>query len=792
MNKLITKEAVFTEFALALAALVLGTLWGLFFDQNTMQSLINAGPLLALVAILSSAFFRMIPTRGVWLALAILVGLPTLGFGDFWQGHLPIGWTLFQAALLIHASLCFLSFRMEDPASTQRLAKSVVLVVLTLGLALQLLTIGWSRPNWFTAALFGMVLILGLVFSLQSRRVQDRLQLNWEALWGDWNLLAKKSWGGLGLGLGLGLLMALPFSFEPLSGSVRWQAALYLLLAGIGAASVLPKADKAPGTAFFPATLAVFWLGLIMVFELSGWERTLSWMILAFYAGRLGNALLLRFRTLMQEWGIGFLFAGLLIGGSFVGYYRPSQSAGIVLLAIASLLTLTFSDWWLVHAHRSPQPFVARFKMAISRLVARIFFQKIFLIGREKIPSSGPFLLVANHPNTFFDPLLLTAFVPGPIAYLAKSTLWKVPVLGSILTQLGAIPVFRAQDSGTDVRDNQKTFKKALDALKAGQRILIFPEGVSEQGLCLKPLKTGAVRLAVQALQAGISVPVLPIALDYAEPGIFRSTVTLRILDPIPLEDRLHELEASKTAVREETQRLFDLLSVHLPSLSDPEMETLVHQIEALYGEHLQQVLASQDPGEARLKIAQAINHYQKIDPQTVQHFAEKMNSYWRQQAALETPENHAPLSIKTLVSEWRNLGLMQHWGLIFHWLPYQLTRLFVQHFEPSGVWMATFKLCVGTVVFSLYYTLFLAAGWMILGPFLAMLLLGQGIASGIPAMSALDHLEDRTRLIRTVWQAFWTQNTDAELADQRQSLLEDLERFREGYSFFLAEGDAE
>src|SRR5204863_7259460 len=72
--------------------------------------------------------------------------------------------------------------------------------------------------------------------------------------------------------------------------------------------------------------------------------------------------------------------------------------------------------------------------------LARFFYRRVETVGREGVPG-GPVLLVANHANGLVDPMLVLAAVERPITVAAKSTLWRIPVLGNVLDALGAVPV---------------------------------------------------------------------------------------------------------------------------------------------------------------------------------------------------------------------------------------------------------------------------------------------------------------------------------------------------------------
>lgn len=136
------------------------------------------------------------------------------------------------------------------------------------------------------------------------------------------------------------------------------------------------------------------------------------------------------------------------------------------------------------------------------------YFLKYFLyvlgtpviIGRENIPLSGPMIVVANH-ESLIDGLLLASFWPQRITSLSAAYLFRLPIIGSVLRSLGAIPV---QNEAGEL----SAMKAAIRILQEGKTLIIFPEGqVSKHdGLC--PFKYGWAYLAFKT-----GVPVIPVAI---------------------------------------------------------------------------------------------------------------------------------------------------------------------------------------------------------------------------------------------------------------------------------------
>jgi 1-acyl-sn-glycerol-3-phosphate acyltransferase len=106
---------------------------------------------------------------------------------------------------------------------------------------------------------------------------------------------------------------------------------------------------------------------------------------------------------------------------------------------------------------------------ALARWFARglvgFYYPRIEIEGAERLPASGPLILVANHPNSLIDPVLLGVAARRPVRLLAKAPLFKIPVFGQALRAAGMIPAYRGAD-------DPKAVKRNLDSLAAAARAL--------------------------------------------------------------------------------------------------------------------------------------------------------------------------------------------------------------------------------------------------------------------------------------------------------------------------------
>ncbi|HKW90804.1 MAG TPA: 1-acyl-sn-glycerol-3-phosphate acyltransferase, partial [Methylomirabilota bacterium] len=170
-----------------------------------------------------------------------------------------------------------------------------------------------------------------------------------------------------------------------------------------------------------------------------------------------------------------------------------------------------------------------------------VFYRRVDLIGAERIPASGPLIVAANHHNALVDGVLLLAEVPRRLVSVAKAPLFSHPLIGPFLRLIGALPVHRRQEGGTDPARNAALFAASTTTLREAHAILIFPEGVSQPEPTLMPLRTGAARMLLAAEAEGVGpVTLLPIGLMFHEPGSFRTGWALvSVGEPVPTADCL-------------------------------------------------------------------------------------------------------------------------------------------------------------------------------------------------------------------------------------------------------------
>jgi len=231
---------------------------------------------------------------------------------------------------------------------------------------------------------------------------------------------------------------------------------------------------------------------------------------------------------------------------------------------------------------------VRAFFRALFGLVLRVFFRRIEVSGLEHVPAQGPVMFVLNHPNGLIDPSFLLCLAPRRVSLLAKAPLFRMPVIGSFCRAFDAIPVHRRQDEGFDAAQNRETFETARKVLAREGAIAIFPEGASHSDPKLRPLRTGAARIALGAaavLAGPTPLRIVPAGLYYRAKRTFRSAALLHFAEPFPVAPvRLAPGEEPPPGpVRELTARIERALAEVTLQAEQAEVHALVERAQRIF-----------------------------------------------------------------------------------------------------------------------------------------------------------------------------------------------------------------
>lgn len=438
----------------------------------------------------------------------------------------------------------------------------------------------------------------------------------------------------------------------------------------------------------------------------------------------------------------------------------------------------------------------------ITRLLGHVagVFHHIERVG-PPLPD-GPVLVVANHPNSLLDPLIIFRVAGRPTRPLAKAPLFEQAGVGLLLRAMNGLPVYRREDHRDRPRAmarNEDTFRAAIDALRAGEAVQIYPEGISHNEPRLQPLKTGAARIALAAeADAGwtLGLRIVPVGLTYARKTLYRGRAVARVGGAIAVADwrAAHEADPQE-AVRALTAEIGRRMTAVTLNLAEREDRSLIETAERLWsaeksltGWRERPELVEQMP---RLEaFARGLGWLREHDPDRHRRLARAVRRHQRRLAVLgaregEAPPEYSPGDVARYTT--RKLGLLLLTFLpgllgMLLWAPaYWATRLSVRRIAPPREdTIATYKLASAVLAYPVTWVGWVGLAWWLQGGLAAAI-----VAIALWPLGALAIywkrrferlVEDVRVFVRLITHPHWRK----ELAIERRRLVEEFDEIWE------------
>ena len=205
----------------------------------------------------------------------------------------------------------------------------------------------------------------------------------------------------------------------------------------------------------------------------------------------------------------------------------------IVLFLILYLILsipIQIIEWVIGHINRRAADISSlRIVQGGFRIIGFLTGSRVTVRGQENIPEDHPVLFIGNH-NSFFDVVLTYPLMKNLTGYISKESIFKVPVLGIWMHLLYCLGLDRS-----DPRQGLKVILRAIDQVKEGISIFIFPEGTRSKDGQIAPFHAGSFKVATKS-----GCPIVPVAISGTSeifedhlPFIRRSDVTIVFGEPI-------------------------------------------------------------------------------------------------------------------------------------------------------------------------------------------------------------------------------------------------------------------
>jgi glycerol-3-phosphate O-acyltransferase/dihydroxyacetone phosphate acyltransferase len=419
-------------------------------------------------------------------------------------------------------------------------------------------------------------------------------------------------------------------------------------------------------------------------------------------------------------------------------------------------------------------------------------FYEVGRVGRD-IPG-GPVLLIANHPNSVMDALIVMKVARRRVRPLAKAPLFEQALIGHALRGLGALPVYRPQDYPGETWKNESTFEAAVRALQRNEAVLVFPEGLSHSEAHLAKMKTGAARIALEAEEAfgwKLGLRVVPVGLTYDRKHAFRGRVAVAIGQPIDPGDWREMRQANAWAAVESLtgamREALEKVTLNLPTRED---RILLEAAESLYatekGFAKPRDRVRLAPRLQRLqRFAEALAWLHVTQPERYSELSASVLAYRQQLAALGVREGELPkrfpavkvaryvLYQGVLLLVGLPLALL---GTLVWYLPYKSPRASLGLYRPAYEAVASLKLGTALLAFPLTYAVYLTIAWW-LGGLRALIVTAVLLPLlGLVALAWRDRWKVVREDVLVFWHSIRRSTLQRELVERRGALVAEFD----------------
>jgi len=347
-----------------------------------------------------------------------------------------------------------------------------------------------------------------------------------------------------------------------------------------------------------------------------------------------------------------------------------------------------------------------------------LYYRNIKILNKQNIPSDGSVIFTPNHQNALMDALALLFNIKKQLVFVARADIFKKKSIASILYFLKILPVYRIRDGFDSLKNNKETFDKTADVLKAGNGLVILPEGNHAGYHSLRPLKKGFARIAFQTEEANnfnLNIQIVPVGIHYSNYHKIRENLILNFGPAISISDYkelyLSDQPKALNKIREDLSEAISkvmidikskehyqtyekLLEIYSSIYADNSENNMKKLVQSFYSDQklVQKLYEFETQNlEEFIKIEEALNEYyllldkEKINPKVV--------NLWRL--------NTIKISIKSI-------GLLillpvYLYNVLFNVIPFQISR-YSSKILKDEQFQSSFKFVVSFLVFPIFY----------------------------------------------------------------------------------------
>ncbi len=363
---------------------------------------------------------------------------------------------------------------------------------------------------------------------------------------------------------------------------------------------------------------------------------------------------------------------------------------------------------------------------------ARIFYRKIKVVNKDRIPRKNPVIFALNHENAVMDALVVLNAYRGDILFLARGDAFKNPFILKLLTLFKMLPVYRMRDGIGELGKNEEIFQITTGVLSRKRcPVGLMPEGNHGNKRQLRPLVKGVFRIAFRAQEEygeEDGIQIVPVGLDYEKYANFRSKILVNFGEPVPVNQFYKAyLEDCPRAINAIRSKLSEEISKYMIDIRSAEFYDTYMNLRTIYNQSMRR--RQNIPGKdlysrfmADREMIRILEKTEEKEPERIRPFSEKVKRYidgltelgfrdWLFSKNRYSYLMLVPLSLGLLIT----FPLFLY-GLINNIIPYRIPLLVTKKFKDPQ-FHSTVKFVVGLIIFPIWYLILFILAWIFVEP---------------------------------------------------------------------------
>lgn len=455
------------------------------------------------------------------------------------------------------------------------------------------------------------------------------------------------------------------------------------------------------------------------------------------------------------------------------------------------------------------KPFLYLLAYAVIKFALNVFFQKIDIRHGQNVPDEKPVVLIANHPNSIMDALVLGVVTRRKVNYIAHAGLFRNKVFGWFLRKCGVIPVYRRDDDPDKMDQNVSMFASCTEVLEKGEAIGIFPEGVSDMRRKVKQIKTGAARIVLETEKLNdfkLGVALIPVGLHFYSRSHFRSRVLVNFGEQIELKSHFATFQKDEYAgVRQLTLAIQTALEKLTINIHSEDLDTFVREIESIYKDEVRTIEPVDK--ESRKKafredfiiskaIAECVEFYQNRKPERVAELQDLLAAYQRKLSRLNLRDAMLKESYKQK-EIWKGVFiaylraavgfLPALYGIANNFIPYRIAEYCGRRYLYERTKILSALLVGGGAAFLFFYSLQTIIIYQFGDLFWAVVYLITLPITGFYALTYIANMREQTKKISFSFYLFTSKHLLNRMKRERRQLIAHIDKLRVEYQLLSA-----